>query len=370
MHTNTENETPVITIGSGNIEYILEHDGEIQLGHKHVVKTHEFMGGSCVNYSYRLITAGKSVFPIPFIGNDQLGYEIQNKIVSIGLDKKISEKAIKFINSDFFFPDIQTPKATIIVHKGRRTIFSQGLTRIKITEKHIQDRIDYLKDLIPDHIGSVMIGHITVDDDIQKPGLISKKIINSYYDKFLIFANFGNSQLKHGVNFWKEDLCHTDIFQLNLQEIRRLFRQGDRNISLYDIVEWLRAHSITAVITLNRFGAIGTYKDGKEGIILAWPLNIGKIVDPTGAGDAFASGMISILNGKKDFTFEEFLSAINTGRTWASHACTTLGASGSCPDQEILNEYDKQISKSSNRLIEVTKVSYAEQIMDLIDKAY
>jgi len=165
-------------------------------------------------------------------------------------------------------------------------------------------------------------------------------------------------------------LCRTDLFQLNLEEIRKLFNKGNQIYSLSKILKWLRKHSITAVITLNRFGAIGTYKDGKEGIVIAWPLNIGKIVDPTGAGDAFASGMVSTLRGKKDFSFDDFLSAIIVGRSWASYACTTLGASSGCPDQKNLNAYQKQYSGSYNRLIEVTRAGYAEQIMDLIDKAY
>jgi len=270
----------------------------------------------------------------------------------------------------FFMPQIQTPKATIIVHSGKRTIFSQGLTGITVSEAHIRKRLDLLDNLIAEDTGSVMIGHITVDNDPEKPGRISKEIIDEFWKKYLVFVNFGNSQLTYGVEFWKDDLCRTDLFQLNLEEIRRLFNRGSRNYTLSKILKWLRKRSVTAVITLNQFGAIGTYKDGKEGIVLAWPLKIEKIVDPTGAGDAFASGMVSVLDGKKDFSFEEFLSAMMEGRLWASYACTTLGASSGCPDRKKLAAYQKQVSGSSNRLIEVARAGFAEQIMDFIDNAY
>jgi len=371
MKKNSKNSSPVIAIGSGNIETILEHDGEIQLGRKHIVGTHELLGGSCVNYSIRLITAGNTVFPIPFIGDDRFGYDIRKALLDLGRKNKISEQAIKFIDSKtFFIPHIQTPKATIVVHRGKRTIFSQGLTGITVSERHIQKRIDLLNDLVTCDSGSVMIGHITVDSDTQKPGRISRKIIDAYWNKYLIFTNFGNSQLSHGVDFWKKDLCRTDLFQLNLEEIRRFFKKGNRIYSLSKILKWLRKHSVTAVITLNRFGAIGTYKDGKEGIVLAWPLNIGKMVDPTGAGDAFASGMVSTLLGKKDFSFDDFLSAIVVGRSWASYACSTLGAASGCSDQKNLAIYQKKHFGSSRRLIEVTKASSAEPILDFIDNAY
>ncbi len=143
------------------------------------------------------------------------------------------------------------------------------------------------------------------------------------------------------------------------------------NYSLSKIIKWLSENSITTVITLNRFGAIGNYKDGSDGIVIAWPLDVGKVVDPTGAGDAFASGMISTLKGKKHFSFNEFISAIEVGRSWASYACTSLGASTNCPDKKTIDIYmRKKSGYSRNRLIEVTKKSYAEQIVALIDKAY
>jgi sugar/nucleoside kinase (ribokinase family) len=371
MKTDSKNIPTVIAIGSGNIETILEHDGEIQIGRKHVVGAHEHLGGSCINYFMRLIAAGVTVFPIPFIGNDHFGHDIRGVLLDIGRKQKMPKEAIEFIDSqDFFIPNIQTPKATVVVHQGQRTIFSQGLRGISVSEKHIQSRLALLEDLMKGDAVSVMIGHVTVDGDAREPGRISRKVIENYWKKYFIFANFGNSQLGHGADFWKDDLCRIDLFQLNLEEMRRLFSKGKRISTLSKIIKWLRKHAVTTVITLNRFGAIGTYKDGRDGIVLARPLRIGKMVDPTGAGDAFASGMISSLGGKKDFSFDDFISAVTVGRLWASYACTTLGSSSNCPDRQSLNAYRKKVSGSSNRLIEVKETGSAEQMMDLIDNAY
>ena len=371
MKTTSKGTSPIITIGSGNIEHILEYEGEIQLGRKHIVTTYEFFGGSCINYSLRLISSGMDVFPIPFIGKDRFGHDIRKYLVKIGLERNLNEKALQFISSeDFLFPNVQTPKATIVVHKEQRTIFSQGLPIRKNIEEHFQNRLDCLCDLVSDDTGSVMIGHVSIDGDNHKPGIISRKTINTYFNKYFLFANFGNKQIKHGIDFWIKDLAHIDLFQLNLEEIRRLFNQSGRNSSLNEIIKFLRERSITAVITINRFGAIGTYKDGSDGIVLAWPLKIKKIIDPTGAGDAFASGMVSSLNGNKYFTFKDFLSAIVEGRDWASYACTTIGASGNCPDKKTLDTFRKKYSNASHNLIEVTKSNYAGQIMNLIDMAY
>ena len=215
-----------------------------------------------------------------------------------------------------------------------------------------------------------MIGHITLDANTRKPGLITKMAIDSFRDKFLIFANFGNSQLQHGIGFWQEDLKYIDLLQLNVDEIKKMFRQADPFKSLYEIITWLQSHSITAIITLSKFGAIGTYKSGKDGIVLAWPLDIGDIVDPTGAGDAFAAGMVSSLQGKKDFTFQNFLAAIAEGRLWASYACSSIGACSSCPDRKTLDDYCRNNACLSDRHLEITESVNAGQIINLIEKAF
>ncbi len=362
---------PIITVGSGAVENILAHHGDIQLGKKHQVKFYEALGGSCVNYSLRLLNTGNCVFPIPFIGADPNGSIIRREFIRLACEQDLPEPAKAFIRSDdFFFPNIQTPRTTIIVHRGHRTIFSQKLKWKKDTEKHLQKRLDGLNDLIPGKSGSIMIGHIAMDGDVQNPGRLTKKMIHAYHSGFLIVANMGNSQLKHGIDFWKNDLKHVDLFQLNLGEIRTLFKQGRRHRRLYEIVNWLRRHAMTSVITLNRFGAIGTYKNGKEGILLARPLDVESIVDPTGAGDAFAAGMVSSLQGKKDFTFQDFKAAVIEGRLWGSYACTTLGASCRCPDRNALDAYRSKTSKLSGEILEIKTAAHAEQTMDLIDTAY
>lgn len=371
MVTETSRSIPTITVGSGNIEYILEHDGEIELGKKHIINSYELIGGSCVNYSLRLLTTGNVVFPVPLIGEDHGGRKIRDELHKAGTKTGLNEDAKQFLKSEgFFIPGVRTPKATVLVHKERRTILSEVFKGTQTTEIHLHKRFQLLDELITDPQGSVMIGHITLDGDPDKPGSITKRIISSFGDKFLVFANFGNSQLQHGINFWEKDLRQIDLLQLNLEEIRQLFKDRDKKASLYEILEWLRQHSITAVITLSRFGAIGTYKNGKNGITLAWPLDIGKIVDPTGAGDAFAAGMVSSLKGNRSFSFDDFKAAINTGRLWASLACTTIGASGYCPTKHILAEFASKHTTPAEDDIEVTNSVSTERILNLFDKAY
>ncbi len=361
---------PIIAIGSGNIENIIELKGEMLIGEKHQVYTHEYLGGSCVNYSLRLMSMGEHVFPIPLIGKDRLGIRIQNALFEIGHEKSLPETILDFIRcDDFLIRGIKTPQSTIIVQKGKRTIFSQRLSGSKSIVNHVERRLDQVDTLLPTNKGSVMIGHITTDGYGKSRGLITKKIVDGFRKRFLIFGNFGNSQLQLGIDAWITYLKRIDLLQLNLAEMRHLFKQQPGVQSLFDILRWFKRQSITAVITLNRFGAIGTYKKGKNGLILAWPLDVGTVADTTGAGDAFAAGMISKLRGNKEYSFNDFSEAIRVGRLWASIACTAIGASNNCPDREDLETYRKKYASHSETSVEIIDINHSKRIINLLDKA-
>jgi sugar/nucleoside kinase (ribokinase family) len=371
MDSSNKNQPPIITVGSGNLEYILICEGEIKLGKKHLIQPSELIGGSGVNYTMRLMAAGENVFPIPLIGNDQSGLKIREKITNKAITYGMPEKSIQFISTaDFLIEGLCTPRATVVIHEGRRTIFSETVTQPKPVKEHVLNRLETVFRDHPDLTGSIMIGHITQDHNDRLPGEITRSIIDANADQAFLFANFGAGQLRHGIDFWEDDLKRVDLVQLNLGEIRQLFEHDHKDISLQAILKWLRNRSISAVITLSRFGAIGTFGDGNDGIILAWPLQTGKPADPTGAGDAFAAGMVASLKGNKNFSFDELKAAVATGRLWASYACTTIGASGKCPTIKDLAEFASKHTAPAKKDIEVTSSVNAERILDLFDKAY
>lgn len=371
MDSPHKNQQPIITIGSGNVENILMCEGEIGLGKKHLIQSFELIGGSGVNYTMRLIAAGYTVFPIPLIGNDQNGLNIREKIVEQAITHQTPGKTIQYIRAgNSLITGLCTPTATVVVHRGRRTIFSEIVTESIRVKEFVFGR---LKVIFRDHTEppvSIMIGHIAQDGNDHQPGEITKSIIDPYADKAFLFANFGAGQIKHGIDFWRDDLNRIDLMQLNLSEIRHLFEHDHKGISLQMIIQWLRTRSISAVITLSRFGAIGTYKGGKDGIVLAWPLKTENPVDPTGAGDAFAAGMVASLKGNKNFSFDDFKLAIESGRLWSSYACTTIGAAGNCPTEQILADFVDKHNIPADKNIEIKDSVYAERILDLFDKAY
>lgn len=357
---------PVIIVGSGNLENILRLKGKVRLGQKHLVSADELIGGSCINYFLRIATAGGEAFPIPQIGKDDLGAEIQARLIQQYGRTDFNAQILDFISSpDFLIPGIQTAKATIIVHEGKRTIFSKMHAGSDIAREHIIERFGSLNTL-PVNKASLMIGHVPLDREPGREGHITRRMLSLAPSGWLILINPGPSQYQLGLNYWKQDLWQADIIQLNLFEIKTFFANSGLSDSLSQIIDHLAKASITTIITLNKSGAIGIHKDRKNCVIIADPLPIQDVVDPTGAGDAFAAGVICALNGKKAFSFDEFVAAIQTGRLWATYACTTLGASGDCPTASQLSTFESHIGGGGGSISIFDQTDYNKYI-NLID---
>lgn len=374
MEQIVEHPRHILTVGGGNGEYLLRLDGDLQIGGKHIVTCHEFLGGSGVNYTLRLANAGFPVLPILSIGKDRLGHNVREEILFSARKAKFPESVLKFIDSDeFFVPNVKTPLANIVVEKAQRTIFTERISGNENFGEYVKRRLVYL-DSQPDMgISAVVIGHIYADSpdlNPSHPGECTRHIIQSFCDKSLVFANFGNSQIRMGVDFWENDLKALSVCQLNLDEMKKLFAQKNPRISLADIVQWLKERHITAVITLDKFGAIGTYKDGRDGVILAWPFELEGFVDPTGAGDAFGAGLVSNLSQKANFSFTDFLNAIGEARIWAAYACMSLGGASNCPDKSALQKFRKKILEQEPDPVEVQQMKHIDRILQLLDRLH
>ena len=63
----------IIVVGSGSPECVLKLEHEIKRDRKYVVKYHDLLGGSGINYTFRLLQAKIPVFPIISIGKDETG---------------------------------------------------------------------------------------------------------------------------------------------------------------------------------------------------------------------------------------------------------------------------------------------------------
>jgi sugar/nucleoside kinase (ribokinase family) len=190
-----------------------------------------------------------------------------------------------------------------------------------------------------------MIGHIHSDHPgccNERPGECARHIIQNFSENSAVFCNFGAGQICMGADFWEEDLVKTRLFQLNLSEIKSFFSNKSPSPTLSDILDWFRSREISVVITLDKFGSIASYKDGRDGVVIAWPREFAGFLDPTGAGDAFFSGLVHDLYKTPDFTFADFYNAIETATVWATYACGHFGGSSNCPDSRTIENFKEE----------------------------
>jgi len=148
---------------------------------------------------------------------------------------------------------------------------------------------------------------------------------------------------------------------------------------LTGIIQRLISDEITSLITLDRFGAIGTFKGDPRQIVIAWPFEL-KIVDTTGAGDAFGAGVVANAISQNDLDIHGFRKIIDQGRFWAAKACQTEGGSSQCPTKKELESFSKEILAGENHTdsgnpcipsnVKVVEVREALDILRILDRAY
>lgn len=375
MQALQDNQAPVIAIGSGAFENILLCDGALQLGRKHIVAQEESLGGSGLNYTLRLLAAGREVLPILPVGNDTLGQLIREAILAAAAEVPAPNRLKKFLAPpNFFVPNVRTPRSTILVNRLQTTVFSEKFVEGKNFRRHLEKRFQDIEGRLGIIPGAVIIGHIYSDKSNghpHVPGECTRYIIERWQGKTPIFLNLGHSQIELGIRFWEEAIRQATVIQMNIWEYKNLMKKEGRFPSLRKIIDWLTDRKINGVISMGRFGALGTYGDGKDGLIYGQSLlQPERVMDATGAGDAFAAGLATALTGKKDFAFQDFHNAMTEAGVWASFACTTYGGSGYCPRIGELAAFRQELGVNDGGQVKIIAKESAGPMLDMMDRLY
>jgi hypothetical protein len=108
----------LIVVGSGSSECLIKLDHELEHDRKYVIEYHDLLGGSGINYTFRLINAGFPAFPILAMGKDAAGELIRKELLTNTKKVNFSKQTIQYIDSDTFLSkNINTPRTTIIADK-------------------------------------------------------------------------------------------------------------------------------------------------------------------------------------------------------------------------------------------------------------
>jgi ribokinase len=312
----------VIGIGSLNYDYIYQVD-TLAAGDSQVVvnSTHGAPGGSAANTIHGLASLDISSGFLGAVGSDGEGEKIVEQMTELRIDCSRVQKV----------PGEQTAKVLVFVDAaGERAMYSVPGANVLLNPT--DDDVSWLS-----QSKYVIISAIPGDDQLLKIQRVVEQISNKTRIVFMpgaLYTKLGYSRLQDIIN-------RSFLLVLNRREIREL---TDKDNEYREGVRWLLDHGAQRIaVTLGDIGcmvvdgAADNVVDDLDKFIIRTPeLSKNKIIDTTGAGDAFAAGFVfGLLHGKD-------LNAAGLLGNLTARACIQgLGARQGCIGRtELLDQFE------------------------------
>jgi ribokinase len=227
-----------------------------------IPRPEESTGGNAANNAVGSARLGLKSAVYSVLGDDKTGHHIKELIKQEGV-------ATDYLTIQ---PGSETNRSFILNFQGERTILVYHAARTY--------KLPKLDDATWIYLTSMGQGHLGVHDDLLAwlTGRATKLAFNP-----------GTHQLKDGLEKLKPVLERTDLVFVNKEEAQRLV--GD----IKDMKELLRAmRQVGPKVVIITDGTAGSYAyDGQE----FWHCGItgSPVVERTGAGDAFATGVLAAI---------------------------------------------------------------------------
>lgn len=357
----------ILVVGSASVEQLHVLSEELQEGRKQTARLCvPAVGGSGVNYACRLLAMGRSVSVLLAMGDDEGGGRIRAALeesarrgrIPAGLDLTVCRLD-------------RTPITTIVIEPGgRRTIIDEP---VKIPSDFASRARDWLaRTMAKASAGdALMVGHLPGDQGGSVTGELIEEFRRRRKHGFILL-NPGRSQYEPGIGGFARELPKVDCLQLADHEALafapKIGKGSAKELTYAEALKRLSDSGAcrAAVITFARLGAVGREQEG-DGGVLAYPYRLhSQCKDETGAGDAFAAGLVFSLTSARPGTLHH---AMDVARLWASYACTQYGGAGACPSWEELHQWAK--TYEADAVAEVTEMlaGQLDALLGLYDQA-
>ncbi len=305
-------------IGNGalNFDYLYVVDALATDGHQATIsESFETPGGSCANAIYGLAKLGIKTGFVGAVGDDYEGERVLLQMQKVKIDTSKIKSLSKVATSKIF---------VFIDRNGERVMYSLPGASNKF-KGNTRD-ISWLS-----KSKYVLLSSIAGGAQLQ----FQKKIVTEIHKTTRIVYMPGALYLKYDFSKLKDIITKSFIIILNRREIQQL-TNCDYHSGAQLLVE---KGCCTVAVTL---GAAGCFiYDGRISSLVSSPkLPKNRIVDSTGAGDAFAAGLIfGLLNDRS-------LSDAAVFGNIAARCCIQgLGARTSLPDKRLLNSETRKYTK-------------------------
>ena len=295
----------VIVIGAAAIDHVARVDK--LPGKDEIVFAEEYMryaGGSGANIAAGLAKLGRSVAFLGKTGDDEDGEWLLKKMNDSGIDTQ----AMKTV------PGGKAASCFIALdEQGNRSIYALG--GIALLEN--VDELDLLR-VTGSRVICIGDAYITVAAAAAE---------TAHNNEIAVFFIPGGLMVTHGLKDLHPILKNTSVLVVSRNEAIKLtgdYSPGEAGLSLRDTGPEI------VVVTLGDDGAIFVSEDGIEMV----PAIDTSIIDTTGAGDAFAAGLINAyLDGRA------WSDAVKMGCAMAAIKISHLGATGGLPTKLELENF-------------------------------
>ena len=206
-----------------------------------------------------------------------------------------------------------------IVHGGKTLIWS-GKYRNDMNQRDTLDTqlnvLANFKPVVPEAFRNaevLLLGnlHPTLQMDVLDQMLSRPK---------LVVMDTMNYWMNHTWDLLMEVIARVDMITINDEEARQLTKE----YSLVKAAQRIMAMGVKfVVIKKGEHGAL-LFHDDK--VFFAPALPLAEVFDPTGAGDAFAGGLVGYLTKTRDYSFSNLKNAIVHGSNIASFCIEKFGA--------------------------------------------
>lgn len=306
----------VITIGETMVLFDPVVDGPF----RYVDQFRKRIGGAESNLAIGLARLGKDVGWISQLGNEELGQYVRSFIRGEGVDTSRV---------------IMTNEASTGVYIKERV--REGQAQVYYYRKGSAASQLSVENIDWDYIKQAKIVHISgITPLLSENCLEVVKQIFSFAKENDITISFDpnvRTKLLNNTNSAKELLLqlseNSDVLLAGLDEAALLLNTEDIN----KIIKYFRSKGVGFVILKD--GANGVYyasdKDG-QGFVPSY--DVDRVVDPVGAGDGFAAGVLSaLLEGQ---TLKE---AVLTGSVIGAMVVSTYGDIEGLPDKKSIEQF-------------------------------
>lgn len=297
----------IITVGSATVDVFVDTDSELitiqtpkhkeellayPVGSKILIKHLKFLtGGGGTNTAVALSHLGHKVGYLGKVGDDEAG----RRVLTLLKKEKIDFLGVKGkdMTSYSIILDSIAHDRTILTYKGAMDKFKYS----EVNTRKLKTKWFYFSSLTGNSFKVLE----------KLAGFAAKECIKIAFNPSSYLAEKGADYLS-GV------LKHTSLLILNKEEAELTIGKG----SINDLLKRLKSCGPEIVVITD--GKVGAYcSDGKKGyFIKAHKI---KVVEATGAGDAFASGFLSGMIRKNDLKF-----ALQLGLANAESVITHKGA--------------------------------------------